>query len=87
MGCLVSILFFIFFPVIYFWYQINRAKSNFRDFHEQQMRQRSGSTSYSSQNTTSEETEAATADTPQGKRPHVFKPGEGEYVEFSEVDD
>lgn len=75
MGCLVSILFFIFFPVIYFWYQINRAKSNFRDFHEQQMRQRSGSTSYSSQ------------DTPQGKRPHVFKPGEGEYVEFSEVDD
>ena len=51
------------------------------------MRQRSGSTSYSSQDTTSEGSEAATADTPQGKRPHVFKPGEGEYVEFSEVDD
>ena len=93
MGCLISILCIIFFPVIYFWYQFRRARQGLDEMVKNQMnRQDNGSSSgYSSASRSSETKDQSTAEpTSQGasgiRKPHIFKPGEGEYVDYKEVD-
>jgi hypothetical protein len=92
MGCLISILCFIFFPVIYFWYQFRRARKGLDEVIRNQMNRQQGgdSTGYSSADGPSDGSSTAETASPGTngiRKPHIFKPGEGEYVDYKEIDD
>ena len=80
MGCLFTFILFLLCPWLYYiWItrkSIDRMNDIYRD-NEEKMRQ------------TAETEQPAdnTRVTPSGKRPHVFRPDEGEYVDFSEEKD
>ena len=91
MSCLISILCFLFFPVIYFWYQFRRARKGLDEMVRNQMNreQRGGSSSASGTGPSSDSgaAETASAGVSGIRRPHIFKPGEGEYVEYKEIEE
>ncbi len=80
MGCLVTILFFIFFPIIYMWFQLQRGMNRFnRMEREQQERKRE-------QQSTKDQANDDNAQYGKNKKKkHVFKQNEGEYVDFKEL--
>lgn len=92
MGCLISILCFIFFPVIYFWYQFRRARKGLDEMVKEQMR-RQGRTSDHTSNSGTYNSNGSSREeevSPGGsgiRKPHIFKPGEGEYVDYKEIND
>ena len=75
MGCLVAILLFILFPFIYLRVQIWRTMNRFKKQQEEHFQQRSA------QNVRDEEPQNTSQSE---KKKHVFKDGEGEYVDFEE---
>lgn len=79
MGCLVAILFFIFFPIVYMWYQLKRGLNSFDK--QTSHRQREGRTANGSDTSSQRDTSRS-----KSKKKHVFKPEEGEYVEYQEMD-
>ena len=79
MGCVVAILMFIFFPIFYMWYQL---RSSIKSFNEQNnYRQRERRTSNGTDTSSNPKTS-----TYNEKKKHKFKPGEGEYVDYQEME-
>ena len=80
MGCLVAILFFVFFPIIYMWVQLRRGMNQFnRQFDQQSRKQDTGNTGSNAQNTEGQNERGGYE-----KKKHVFRDNEGEYVDFEE---
>ena len=76
MGCLYAILIFVFFPIIYMWVQLRRGMNQLKKQQEEFYNQRS--------NQNRQEDEEPQEQQAAGKKKHVFKDGEGEYVDFEE---
>lgn len=93
MGCILSILCLIFFPFVYFWYHIRRAKSNLDDMMREQMgyretnRQQEGFSPGGASPSADASDSSASPGGTGVRKPHIFKPGEGEYVDYKEMDD
>ena len=80
MGCLFAFLLFMLCPWLYYIWITRKSIDRMNDIYRknQEESQRNNDTTQQPDNTRV---------TPSGKRPHVFKPGEGDYVEFSETKD
>ena len=88
MGCLISILCVIFFPVIYIWYQLYKVRKGVGRMMDEQMKRNrengsSGSYAQGSDPMGSRQSSGGTGI----KKPHIIKPDEGEYVDFKEEKD
>ena len=80
---------------MYFWYQFRRARKGLDEMVRNQMNreQRGGSTSgHSSASGAGPSPDGGAADAASAgvsgiRKPHIFKPGEGEYVDYKEIDE
>ena len=84
MGCLKALgfflLVFVFFPLVFIWFQLRRGVKNFRSANE---RKGQYGTTNDGKNSYNSETNEAKNNTE--KKKHVFKSEEGEYVDFKEL--
>ena len=87
MGCLLTLLFFIAAPFLYMWFHTQRMMSRFNDRFNDQNKQYSNNNGSTTGNMRNNDTANSNPQKKGGKKPHVFKPGEGEYVDFSETKD
>ena len=88
MGCLISILCVIFFPVIYFWYQFYRLRKGMGKMMDEQMRrQRENGSSGSYAQGSDPMGGRQSKETTGFRKPHIIKPDEGEYIDFKEEKD
>ena len=87
MGCLLTLLFFIVAPFLYMWFQTQRMMSRFNDRFNNPDNTYANNSGSTNGNMRNKDTTNADSQRKDGKKPHVFKPGEGEYVDFSETKD
>lgn len=87
MGCLLTLLLFIAAPFLYMWFQTQRMMSRFNDKFNDPNNQYANNNSSTNGNMRNNAGANSDAQQKGGKKPHVFKPGEGEYVDFSETKD
>lgn len=88
MGCLISILCVIFFPVVYVWYQFYKVRKSMGKMMDEQMkrqRENGSSGSYTQASNTADDNRSTRATGI--RKPHIIKPNEGEYVDFKEEKD
>ena len=87
MGCLISILCVIFFPVLYFWYQFYKVRKGMGKMMDEQMKRNRENSSSGSHTQGSDSMGSSQASGGTGiRKPHIIKPDEGEYVDFKEID-
>ena len=80
MGCVISFLILLAAPFIYMWVQTQRMFSRFNDKFDKTDGNNTGN-----YNQNGNDAENGNHKQTGIKKPHVFKPGEGEYVDFSET--
>lgn len=88
MGCLISILCVIFFPVVYIWYQFYNVRKRMEKMMDEQMkrqRENGSSSSYTQGSGTADNNRTTSGNGI--RKPHIIKPNEGEYVDFKEEKD
>ena len=93
MGCLLSLLTLLLFPIFYAWLSFQRMRNggggNFWGAGRQPGSDTAHNNSNNAYGTAGQERQNSTESSLSKsyvKKPHVFQRGEGEYVEFSEID-
>jgi hypothetical protein len=82
MGCLITILMFLLFPFLYMWYMVRKGMNRMDDIYRNTDREKHEENHKNSDYSDSYNNTNASAS---GKKKHVFKQDEGEYVDFKEI--